>query len=186
MTFKLTPKQKELAFQLYRTGNALGANLNTVKALLSKGLIEKTNGSAAINYHALCFTAEGRQWAKVQFNQPDPPDTPQEAEPQQSTSNVTMTTRIQWTLAEKQARQQQHKRKKQAKSRDLRSRRSHRPQRARKHANMQRGGKRQFVPVQNNQHRAAAKMRQLTGSSKVVDFAAILKAAYRKPGRAVA
>jgi hypothetical protein len=97
------------------------------------------------------------------------------------------TTRIQWTLAEKQARQQQqHKRKKQAKSRDSRNRRGHRPQRARKHANMQRGGKRQFVPPQNNQHRAAAKMRQLTGSSKVVDFAAILKAAYRKPGRAVA
>jgi hypothetical protein len=36
MTFKLTPTQKELAFQLYRTGNALGANLNTVKALLSE------------------------------------------------------------------------------------------------------------------------------------------------------
>jgi hypothetical protein len=185
--YKLTPKQKELAYQLYRTGNALGANLNTVKALIARGLIEKTNGSAAINYHALRFTTEGRQWAEVQFNQPDPPDTPQEAEPQQSTSNVTMTTtRIQWTPIEQQARQQQHKRTKQAKSRDLGSRRGKRPQRARKHANMQRGGKRQFVPPQNNQHRAAAKMRQLTKQTKVVDFAAILKQAYRKPGRAVA
>lgn len=72
VTFKLTDIQKQAAAQLYRLNHLVGVNMNTVKALIAKGVIQKTNGKAAINLYELAFTFEAEEWADVMFGNPEP------------------------------------------------------------------------------------------------------------------
>jgi hypothetical protein len=77
-SWQLTEAQRKAARQLYHLGHMAytGIGMNTVKSLIAKRVIQKTNGSLSINLHELAFTPEWQAWADVQFGTPTPDPEP--------------------------------------------------------------------------------------------------------------